>query len=62
MQDMVEVTVGGIGRAHGLGGEVFIDLRTDEPVRRFTVRRAAARSGTRGAASRSPRCGGTGDG
>lgn len=37
MQDMVEVTVGRIGRAHGLGGEVFIDLRTDEPVRRFTA-------------------------
>lgn len=36
MQDMVEVRLGSVGRAHGLGGEVFIDLRTDEPARRFT--------------------------
>jgi 16S rRNA processing protein RimM len=31
----VEVTVGKVGRAHGLRGDVFIDVRTDEPSRRF---------------------------
>ncbi len=32
---MAEVIVGVIGRAHGIRGEVAIDLRTDEPERRF---------------------------
>lgn len=32
---LVEVTVGRIGRAHGIKGEVAIDPRTDEPQRRF---------------------------
>lgn len=31
----VEVVVGILGRAHGLRGEVVIELRTDEPDRRF---------------------------
>ena len=31
------MTVGTLGRAHGLGGEVFIDLRTDSPDLRFSV-------------------------
>jgi 16S rRNA processing protein RimM len=31
----VLVTVGRIGRAHGLKGEVGVDVRTDEPDRRF---------------------------
>jgi 16S rRNA processing protein RimM len=35
MSDTVEVVVGVIGRAHGLRGEVGIELRTDEPDRRF---------------------------
>lgn len=33
----VEVVVGIIGRAHALRGEVVIELRTDEPDRRFAV-------------------------
>ncbi|SEQ15521.1 ribosome maturation factor RimM [Microlunatus flavus] len=33
--DLVEVTVGALGRAHGIRGDVAIDLRTDEPERRF---------------------------
>lgn len=33
--DQIEVVVGVIGRAHGLRGDVAIDLRTDEPERRF---------------------------
>lgn len=37
MSDTVEVVVGVIGKPHGLRGEVGIDLRTDEPERRFAV-------------------------
>src|SRR3954452_3533209 len=33
----VEVVVGRIGKPHGLRGEVTIDVRTDEPDRRFTA-------------------------
>lgn len=36
MGELVEVTIGRIGRAHGIKGEVGIELRTDEPGRRFT--------------------------
>jgi 16S rRNA processing protein RimM len=32
---LVELTVGKIGRAHGLRGEVFLEVRTDEPELRF---------------------------
>ena len=31
----IEVVVGVVGRAHGLSGEVFVDLRTDSPKVRF---------------------------
>jgi 16S rRNA processing protein RimM len=34
-REPTEVTVGVLGRAHGIKGEVAIDLRTDEPDRRF---------------------------
>ncbi|MCY7394789.1 MAG: ribosome maturation factor RimM [Nocardioides sp.] len=33
--DTIEVVVGRIGRAHGIRGDVTIDVRTDEPDRRF---------------------------
>lgn len=33
----VEVVVGKVGRAHGLSGDVFVEVRTDEPDRRFAV-------------------------
>jgi 16S rRNA processing protein RimM len=33
----VELLVGKIGRAHGVHGDVIIDVRTDEPDRRFGV-------------------------
>jgi 16S rRNA processing protein RimM len=33
----VEVLVGVVGRPHGVRGEVAIELRTDEPERRFAV-------------------------
>jgi 16S rRNA processing protein RimM len=35
MFESVEVVVGIIGRAHGVRGDVAIELRTDEPDRRF---------------------------
>ena len=31
----MEVVVGRVGRAHGVRGEVSVDVRTDEPERRF---------------------------
>ncbi|MFT4263201.1 MAG: ribosome maturation factor RimM [Nocardioides sp.] len=35
MSDTIEVLVGRIGKPHGLRGHVTIDVRTDEPERRF---------------------------
>ncbi|MFP5281923.1 MAG: ribosome maturation factor RimM [Actinomycetes bacterium] len=35
MTDTVEVLVGVVARPHGLRGEVSVELRTDEPTRRF---------------------------
>lgn len=36
-QGSIEVVVGRIGKAHGLRGEVTIDVRSDEPERRFAA-------------------------
>src|SRR5436190_1969344 len=48
----VEVVVGRIGKPHGLRGEVTVDVRTDEPERRFapgsTLRAGPAASGHAG--------------
>ena len=33
----IEVVVGRIGKPHGIRGEVTVDVRTDEPERRFAV-------------------------
>jgi 16S rRNA processing protein RimM len=33
----VDVVVGRIGRAHGIGGEVTVEVRTDDPDARFAV-------------------------
>ena len=35
MSDELEVVVGRIGKPHGIRGEVTVDVRTDEPERRF---------------------------
>lgn len=35
--ETVEVVVGRIAKAHGLRGDVVVDVRTDEPERRFTT-------------------------
>ena len=51
-QATVEVVVGRVGRAHGLRGDVGIEVRTDEPDlqggRRSEWRRGAARFGVGG--------------
>lgn len=48
MSEDIEVVVGRIGKPHGIRGEVTLDLRTDEPERRFapgTTLRAEAPAG-----------------
>jgi 16S rRNA processing protein RimM len=35
--ELIEVVVGRIGKPHGIRGELTIDVRTDEPERRFAV-------------------------
>ncbi len=35
MAEQIEVVVGRIGKPHGIRGEVTVDVRTDEPERRF---------------------------
>ncbi len=42
-----EVTVGRIGRAHGIKGEVAVEVRTDEPERRFAPGSVLGLAGTR---------------
>jgi 16S rRNA processing protein RimM len=37
VNDTVELLVGKVGRAHGLRGDLMIDVRTDEPERRFAA-------------------------
>jgi len=45
VSDTVEVIVGIVGRAHGIKGETGIDVRTDEPERRFTPGAVLRREG-----------------
>ncbi|HYP44387.1 MAG TPA: ribosome maturation factor RimM [Propionibacteriaceae bacterium] len=45
MAELVEVVVGAVGRAHGLRGEVAIELRTDEPDRRFAQKKVLRAEG-----------------
>lgn len=37
MESEIEVVVGRIGKPHGIRGEVTVDVRTDEPERRFAA-------------------------
>ncbi|MDF1489802.1 ribosome maturation factor RimM [Tessaracoccus caeni] len=37
MAELVDVVVGVVGRAHGIRGDLAIDVKTDEPDRRFRV-------------------------
>lgn len=47
MAGLIEVVVGVIGRPNGIRGDVTIDVRTDEPERRFVVGAALRAEGTR---------------
>jgi len=49
--DHIEVVVGRVGKPHGLRGEVTVDVRTDEPERRFAVGAALRAEPPRGSAS-----------
>ena len=48
--DAIEVVVGRVGKPHGLRGEVTVDVRTDEPERRFADGRALRAEPPRGSA------------
>ena len=45
---MIEVVVGRIGKPHGIRGEVTVELRTDEPERRFVAGTALIAESPRG--------------
>jgi 16S rRNA processing protein RimM len=47
----IDVVVGRIGKPHGLRGEVTLDVRTDEPERRFAVGAVLRAEPPRGSAS-----------
>jgi 16S rRNA processing protein RimM len=49
-----EVVVGRIGKAHGIKGEVSVDLRTDEPGRRFADGTVLTTQTPRGGAPHGP--------
>jgi 16S rRNA processing protein RimM len=48
--DTIEVVVGRIGKPHGLRGEVTVDVRTDEPDRRYVPGAALLVEAPRGSA------------
>jgi 16S rRNA processing protein RimM len=48
----IEVVVGRIGKPHGLRGEVTVDVRSDEPERRFAPGSSLRAEPPRGSASR----------
>jgi 16S rRNA processing protein RimM len=50
--ETIEVLVGRIGKPHGLRGEVTLDVRTDEPDRRFAPGAVLRAEPPRGSASR----------
>jgi 16S rRNA processing protein RimM len=47
----IELVVGRIGRPHGIKGEVTVDVRTDEPERRFATGATLRAEAPRGSAS-----------
>jgi 16S rRNA processing protein RimM len=50
--DTIELVVGRIGKPHGVRGEVTVDVRTDEPERRFALGTTLRAEAPRGSASR----------
>lgn len=51
MSELIEVVVGRVGKPHGLRGEVTVEVRTDEPDRRFAVGARLRAEPPRGSAS-----------
>ena len=49
--ERIEVVVGRIGKPHGLRGEVTVEVRTDEPERRFVAGSTLAAEPPRGSAN-----------
>jgi 16S rRNA processing protein RimM len=49
--ESIEVVIGRVGKPHGLRGEVTVELRTDEPERRFAVGTTVRAERPRGATS-----------
>jgi 16S rRNA processing protein RimM len=49
--ETIEVLVGRIGKPHGIRGDVTVDVRTDEPERRFAVGSVLRAEPPRGSAS-----------
>ena len=49
--ESIEVVVGRVGKPHGIRGEVTVELRTDEPDRRFAVGTTLRAERPRGATS-----------
>ena len=50
----IDVVVGRIGKPHGIKGEVTLDLRSDEPDRRFAVGAVLRVEAPRGSAFAAP--------
>ncbi len=48
--ETIEVVIGRIGKPHGIRGEVTVDVRSDEPDRRFKVRARLLTEAPRGSA------------
>ena len=51
MSEQIEVVVGRVGKPHGLRGEVTVEVRTDEPDRRFAAGTTLRAEPLRGSAS-----------
>jgi 16S rRNA processing protein RimM len=49
--ETIEVVIGRVGKPHGIRGEVTVELRTDEPERRFAVGTPVRAERPRGAGS-----------
>jgi 16S rRNA processing protein RimM len=52
--ESIEVVIGRVGKPHGVRGEVTVELRTDEPERRFAVGTTIRAARPRGPASPLP--------
>ncbi|WP_249666312.1 ribosome maturation factor RimM [Nocardioides faecalis] len=53
-QDSIELVIGRIGKPHGIRGEVTVDVRTDEPERRYAPGAVLRAQAPRGSAFTAP--------